>query len=383
MYTVFHILADGRPGGGARHVLSLVQGLDRGRYRCRVACAGNGPDLLSALRSEGVPTVIVEMIDWRRWVQAVVQLRRAIRAARPDLIHLHGTRSALYGGLSLLFRHCGCVVYTVHGFSFNRHPVGAWRERMLVGVERLLCRTAADRVVYLSEVEKEEGLRRGISDPWRSMVIHPGVHIHRADARSMRIREELLGDGRVLVGMVGRLVAQKGVKYFVEAAAHVYAELPDARFVVVGDGEARPECEALASALGVSDVIRFTGFRTDVPAILLGLDVVAIPSIGEGLPYVVLEAMVAGKAVVASGVDGLKEVVKNGYTGYLIPPKDSERLAEGILKVLRDPAQRVRMGQHGRSMVEAEYSLERMIHRTEALYEEMLAGGVGGAMERS
>jgi len=173
--------------------------------------------------------------------------------------------------------------------------------------------------------------------------------------------------GRRVVIAVGRLTPQKGLHTLIEAAPRVAEAVPDAGFLIVGDGPLRGELERAARASGAAIV--FAGERRDVHDLMRGARVLALPSVYEGLPLVALEAMACGLPVVASAVDGTPEAVADGETGVLTPPGDAGRLAEALIGLLRDPAKCEAMGRKGRARAEAHFSASRMVEETQAVYE--------------
>jgi len=166
----------------------------------------------------------------------------------------------------------------------------------------------------------------------------------------------------------------KGLDFLVSAAALV----PGAQFVIAGEGPDRAILESQAKSLGVADRVILLGHRSDIPDLLATCDLFVLPSFFEGLPVSVVEAMASGKPVVATAIGGTDEAVENGVTGLLVPPGDAVRLAEAIRAVLADAALAARMGSAGRRRAQEEFSAEMMIRRTEALYDELLAGGRAG-----
>jgi len=167
--------------------------------------------------------------------------------------------------------------------------------------------------------------------------VYNGVDIPRSGVNGDRTgarRALALDDEQKAVGIIGRLDEQKGLHFFLQAAQRVHAEEPEARFFVVGDGALRPSLEAMSMDLGLSDVVRFMGYRRDIPMILRGLDVVVFASLHEGMPFALLEAFAMAKPVVATDVYGLGEVVRDGETGRLVPAKDSDAIADATLDLL-------------------------------------------------
>jgi glycosyltransferase involved in cell wall biosynthesis len=176
-----------------------------------------------------------------------------------------------------------------------------------------------------------------------------------------------------LLGLVARLHRQKGLGDLLAAVAWVRERVPDVRLLLIGEGELRDELEAQARALGLSGAVIFAGIRTDVAEIVAALDIFVLPSLWEGTSNAVLEAMAAGLPIVATAVGGTPEVVVDGVTGLLVPPRDPSALAGALVTLLQDADLRHRMGRAGRERVKQYFSLERMVRRTEALYEELLS----------
>ncbi len=175
------------------------------------------------------------------------------------------------------------------------------------------------------------------------------------------------------MGVVARLQPEKGVASFLEVAARVAQEFPAARFAVVGDGPLRKELFGLAERLGLRERVLFLGFHPDAQALIKLMDVVAVPSVSEGTPLVVLEAMAAGVPVVASSVGGIPDQIEPGREGILVTPGDSRALGDALLGLLRDPERARRMGVAGRLRADIEFSHENMVRRVEGIYRDALA----------
>jgi len=229
------------------------------------------------------------------------------------------------------------------------------------------------------EMARQAEIERARVSPDKVVTIYNGVQTNefaalaaRAAARGRRAFG--IPAGAPLVGAVGRLHRQKGFTDLITALAQVREHLPAVRLLLVGDGELRGDLEAHAQALGLSEVVTFAGLRTDIPEILAELDLFALPSLWEGLPNVVLEAMAAGLPVVATAVGGTPEVVVDGVSGLLVPPHDPAALAEALVFLLRDPGMRRKIGQAGRKRVGQCFSVGQMVRKTEDLYETLLNG---------
>jgi glycosyltransferase involved in cell wall biosynthesis len=219
----------------------------------------------------------------------------------------------------------------------------------------------------------------GVPDA-RTLTVHEGIDLERVAAAPVAaLHEELwLPHGSPIVGNIAALVAHKGQRHLIDAAALVMRDVPDARFVVAGDGELRPNLEQQVKHLGLEKHVFLTGFRTDVLALLKAFDVFAMSSVTEGLGTSLLDAMACAKPIVATKAGGIPEVVRDGRTGYLVEPRDHRAMANAIVKLLRDEPLRQRMGAAGLALVNARFSAERMVQETLAVYERV----VGSHAER-
>jgi glycosyltransferase involved in cell wall biosynthesis len=198
------------------------------------------------------------------------------------------------------------------------------------------------------------------------------------------LRAEIWGEqAPECVGAVMSLTSKKNPAMLLEAARVVVAARPAARFLIAGEGPLRAQLETSVAAAGLRGRFRLVGLRRDVPDLLRSIDLLALPSDREGLPNVVLEAMACGLPVVATAVGGTPEIVREGATGRLAPPRDAGAFARAILDILSTPGEAARMGAEGRRVVVSEYGLDAMVDRTQALYDELLVSRASPARARA
>jgi glycosyltransferase involved in cell wall biosynthesis len=273
------------------------------------------------------------------------------------------------------------VIFTAHGFPFHEfmHPV---LRITLMSLEKCMSRWCTDMVVSVSDADRRYAVDAGVVSAGRITTIQNGIDLRMAFP-DVQLARQMLGldvQARVL-GMVGRLSQQKAPQDFLRAAALVVREFPDAIFLVIGDGPLRADLEQLAASLGIADRVRFLGFRSDIPLVMAALDVFVLPSLWEGLPLTILEAMLAAKPVVASAVNGVVEVVQHECTGFLFPPQEVEQLAAHLVTLLRDPSGAQAMGKAGQGRVQEHFCIDRTIARLSELYQDLYhakrPGGVG------
>jgi glycosyltransferase involved in cell wall biosynthesis len=193
--------------------------------------------------------------------------------------------------------------------------------------------------------------------------------------RALRVRHDLgIPDDALVVGSIGRLSAQKGHRFLVEAAGRLLPGRPQARVLVAGDGDLMADLRQQAAALGIADRVVFAGHRTDVPDLLGALDVFCISSLYEGTPLALFEAMAAGKAIVSTSVDGCREVLEDGVTGVLVPPADATALASGLDGVLGDAALREGLGRRALA-ASRRYDVRACVDQMQDFYDDLLSGG--------
>ncbi|HEU4370454.1 MAG TPA: glycosyltransferase family 4 protein [Methylomirabilota bacterium] len=352
-------------GGVEEVVLALLRRLDPGEFRLGLAAPR---PLLEACSRDlaGVPVeaeaIAAESLLDRR---EVARLARFMARFAPHVVNPHIFRSTAVAA-PLARWHGARVVETYHGREGWRR--GWWRGGFLP--DRLISRLV-DRVIAVSEAARTF-LIRGKGYPGAKVTVVPNgrdLSVFQPGHAREAARKELGLDRAVpLVGVVGRLEAQKGHAHLLDAWPAVMRELPDARLLLVGDGSLRGALEAQARARGVGDAVIFAGFRADVPRMLDALDVLCLPSLYEGMPLTAIEASAMARPVVATAVDGTPEVVRDGRTGRLVPPADPPALARALLELLRDPDGARRMGEAGRRWARLRFDLDRQVAATARVY---------------
>lgn len=369
---VCHIFKITGVSGSENHLLTLAFHLDRSRYRLTFCLlVERGPDLSAYIAALEAADVEVVRFPIRADLDPLLlwQLVRFLRAKRPSVVHTHLIHGDFYGTLAARLAGVPHVVSTKHNDDvFRQRGFYAWLDRTLARYQ--------NRIITISRHLKQfhvdvEGLPAG-KIVTNYYGLDPNAFLQGV-GEGVDVRAELdVPADAPLAGVVGRLTEQKGHAYLLDAFSTVVQELPSARLLVIGDGELRPALERQATRLGLRDSVTFTGRREDVPQIMLALDVLVMPSLWEGFGLVLLEAMSAGKPIVASRVGAIPEIVLDGETGLLVPPGDPHSLAQALLEVLRDPEQGRRMGRKGRVRLEREFSVEKMVRATERIYDTLI-----------
>ncbi len=287
---------------------------------------------------------------------AVRTLRRRIREMRASVVHTHGYKTDLYARLACWGLGIPLVATYHHGTA---EPNQEWTLKLYDKLDYQVLRTF-DRVVAVSDPIRAFLAQAGVPQRKVSVILN-GIDLgdFPENAEATLRRDLSLGNART-VGMVGRLHPEKGPQQLLAAAQKVLNQLPDVIFVIVGDGPQRRELDDLVRTLGIDKSVRFPGFRTDMAGVYRSLDVVVLPSLNEGLPMTLIEAMAMKRPVVATDVGGVPAVVRHNETGILLKSADPQGLAQAIVELLQDPARAARLAGSGQDLVKARYSADRM-----------------------
>ncbi|MFQ6100786.1 MAG: glycosyltransferase [Anaerolineae bacterium] len=374
LIRILHLVASSH-GGGATHVRDLALGLPRDRFCSTVAMPLDGgnvsPADFTAAGIGFVPLNIAARFAWRE----LLRLRRLLRAGGFHLLHVHGARAALYGRLAAAtLRPRPHVLFSIHGFAtpFYSFP----RRTAYLRLERALQRVT-DCTICVAQAEADLFLSFGLTTPEKTRVIPYGIDVVRFAAPPgdlSNLREKLdVGPGPVLL-TVCRLNVPRDFASLLAAFRQVRSEFASAHLLIVGDGPQRTEVESLIHRSELTGSAHVTGFRSDVPALMALADVYVLTSYGwEGYPISTLEAQAAGVPVVVTDAGGSREAVQHERTGLVVPRRDSDTLAEALLRLLRNPGLRREMGKAGRRRARREFTRKRMIERITTVYDESWA----------
>jgi glycosyltransferase involved in cell wall biosynthesis len=380
---VARVIARLNVGGPAQHVIHLTARLPRDRFESLLLAGRESPsegDMRDLAARSGVQPIVVPGLGRRISpagdARSLLFLIRCFRRFRPHLVHTHTAKAGAIGRLAA--RICGVpiVVHTYHGHVFHGYfsrPLTA----AFLAVERMLARSTT-RLLTVSESVKQELERYGIGRPGQVTVLPLGLDLERfvgCERHAGWLRREIgAGERTPLIGIVARLVPIKRHDDFLDAAARLQTRWPDARFLIVGDGERRAPLEAAARRHGLADRVTFLGWRRDLDRIYADLDVVVLTSANEGSPVSLIEAMAAARPVVATRVGGVPDLVEHGVNGLLVPPGDPPAVADAITTLLADADRRRAMGNAGRKRVRDAHGVDRLVADVDRLYSELVEG---------
>lgn len=378
---VVHVITRLEWGGAQENTLTTVRLLDGGRFD-RVLVAGEGGILDG--RAAGIPgcrflpvAPLVREIRPVSDLRAFLALRRIFREEKraapgvPLVVHTHSSKAGILGRAAARAAGADAILHSVHGFGFHDGQARPVRS-LFVGLERVAARWT-DRFVAVSEENVRTAERERIFPRSRARLIRSGFDTERFLPGPGREGRRLLGvpEAVPLVGTVAVFKPQKAPLDFVAVARRVAERVPGVRFAMVGDGEMREASERAAREASLSDRFHFPGWRKEIPELLRAFDLFLLTSRWEGLPKVVPQALIAGVPVVATAVDGTREIVDDGVDGFLCPPGDVEMLSARCVEVLSGRA-RLAPGAK-RSRLLEEFDEKGMVRAQERLYGEILS----------
>lgn len=374
---VVHLVTRLDLGGAQQNTLHTVRQLDRARYEPVLVCGRGGMLDDEAAADPSFRTVFVDSlvrdIDPFHDLLALLELTKLLLAERPAVLHTHSSKAGILGRLAAALAGIPVVVHTYHGFGFqDRQPAPV--KGLYVALERL-CARFTDALVFVSKSNMAYAAAHGIVAR-ETALIRSGVSLAGlpAPVEAGKLKMSAgVGMHKQVVVSVGNLKPQKNAADFVAAAAIVLAEVPEARFVFLGDGPQRGALEARAFALGLEGKVLFLGWRRDTAQWLAAADVFAMTSLWEGLPRALVEAMKSGLPPVCYATDGVTDLIEDGVNGFRVEPGDFAALAARVTALLKDEALRSRLGAAAAAAIGPEFDIDGMVRSQEALYERLLA----------
>ncbi len=379
---VIHIITKLELGGAQENTIFTVSHLNRDLFQPAL-WSGPGGILTQEVKEklgedfQIVPDLVRE-ISPKKDLKALIQLwgmlikEKKQNQDSPIIVHTHSSKAGILGRWASYLAGIPVVIHSFHGFGFNDFQPFYLRW-LFINLERFTARFT-DSFIFVSRVNMAKALklRIGINKTWR--LIRSGIEIEKFRPREVnreKKRKELgVGNGK-LVTMISCLKPQKNPLDFARSAKLVLEKVPDAWFIVCGDGELRQELEKLVEELGIKERFKLLGWRRDIPEILWASDLLVLTSLWEGLPRVYPQAMASELAIVGTRVDGAPEAVINGENGYLVAPRDYQGLAEKIIELLKDDEKRKQFGKKGARRVE-EFDIWKMVKDQEELYLKLL-----------
>jgi glycosyltransferase involved in cell wall biosynthesis len=368
-------------GGPARHTILLTRYHRDMGFLTELVAGRESPgegNMLPLAAANGVEPVIIPALGRElsplRDPAVLLTLYSRFRRLRPDVVCTHMSKAGAVGRVAAWLARVPVRVHTFHGHVFSGYFSPA-KTRFFVELEKRLARIST-RIIVLGERQQREITALGVGRPEQFVQVPLGLDLSAflaAEKHSGELRKELaIPQDAPLAAIVARLVPIKNHAVFLRAAKLVCGSLPAARFLIVGDGPERRGLEALTEQLGLKGRVIFLGFRDDLPRIYADCDATVLSSDNEGMPVALIESLAAATPAVATDVGETREVIRDGESGFVVPPSDPEALAGALLELLRSPERAKQMGLAGRRHVYPRFSIERLAADTAGLFRSLL-----------
>lgn len=368
---ILMLIDEAKMGGGQQHLLWLAQKLDKSKFEVEAACEPQGY-LVDELKKISIKVYPINISN-RPSISSLMATKKLLEKVSPAILHTHGGTAGFYGRLASIFNFKGVVIHTYHGIHYLN---SGWT--LLKIIYRLVDKFLlgfTDCTICVAQNDFELGLKAGVVKNNKAVVIHNGIDVEKFSNFNkdtdykIRIKPE---KDSIIIGSVGRFHFQKGYKYLILAAVTVLKSFPKVKFVLIGDGELRFDLETLAKKNNVYNSFTFLGNQTNVIELLLQIDIFVLPSLWEGLPLALLEAMAAKIPVVATNVNGIIEIIDSEKEGILVPPKNSSALSSALIRLLNDIELQKKLAANAYKKVLSEFSLDKTVQKTELVYKNFL-----------
>jgi len=370
-YKILNLIDKSTIGGGQQFVYMIVKHV-KGRFIPLLACSPGGP-LIEKCLSHNINVSKIHM-NKKFSPLSMLKIYNLVKKNRIDLIHVHGLVATVFG--FFVSRIAGIpIIYSPYGFHHYNYRKGMIRN-LRIKIEKFFT-NRVNFVICASEKDRIKGIKKGYFNSDKSSVIYPPIEFSIFTPPSKEQIQKLKSDLKIpqncfIVGTVGRLDIAKGYNYLLEAISIVKKCYPWILCLFIGEGKERKSLENLANHLRIKDHVRFLGIQPDVIPLYFLFDIFVSSSQWEGIPFVICEAMAAGRAVVATDVGGCSEIINHGETGIIVPPRNPLALAKGIIELMVDSNKRIKFGNKGKNKIAKICAIETIIKQFESIYQQVL-----------
>jgi glycosyltransferase involved in cell wall biosynthesis len=368
-------------GGAQENTMYTAALLDKEKFSVEILSGpqtGSEGSLIEEVKNRGITlTIIHELLRQLSPINdmiAFLKIFRQIKQKEYLIVHTHSSKAGIIGRFAARLAKTPIIIHTVHGWSFHDH-MPRFIRRSYILLERITA-TFTNKLIVVNQEDIKKGLREQIGKPEQYILIRSAIPIEEFNKKNSErdaIRKTLgLPINAPVLGNIGRFSIQKNPLDWIRIAGMVAAEIPNSYFIMVGDGPLKEQAIEMIENTGLKDRMILTGLRRDVANMLSVIDVFLLTSLWEGLPRVIPQAMMMEIPVVAYHVDGLKDIIINTKNGYLCNPGDIHSATKYCVKLLSEPKLRQEMGAFGRTMVEEDFDLRKMISQIEHIYLELI-----------
>lgn len=367
---VLQAIRQGKVGGGETHILDLVKHINREKFEPVVLSFTDG-QMMTELKNIGVDNFIIpseKAFDFAKWQK----VKTLMKDEAIDLVHIHGTRatSNIYWAAKNLKLP---VIYTIHGWSFHNDQSAFVKKGRMLFEQWITAKTNCN--ISVSASNQKTGTDN--ISTFQSVVIHNGIDLEKFNPHSEQrrnLRAELnIADDAIVISFIGRVTIQKDPVTLIKAFKKVVAAEPKAVLLLAGDGDLKEQAVTIAKESGIEKSVVFENFRSDVPDVLFSSDIYCLPSLWEGFPIGLLEAMAMCKPVIATKVDGSNEIIQHNKNGVLIEQQNIQMLADSIISLINNKDLRNKLGEAARQTVIKDFDVCKMTRKIEDVYLNVLS----------
>ncbi|MDR3050058.1 MAG: glycosyltransferase family 4 protein [Elusimicrobiota bacterium] len=371
MLKVCYIITKLELGGAQKVALYTAYNLDTTQFDDFLICGTGGildEEAKKNVRTIQISNLIREISPFKDF-SALFQIYKILKKEKPDIVHTHSSKAGIIGRLAAKLAGVKFIVHTIHGYGFNetqKAPI----KYLFVYIEKF-CAMLTDKLIAVAKEDIKKGVKYAIAKENKFVLIRAGIDdIFFEDYNPLPKFKNSLTQGQdvKIVLTIGPFKPQKNTADFIKAAAEVLKVKSNIIFAIVGDGEQKEQLENLANALNIKDKILFLGWRKDIRDLLYASDIFVLTSLWEGLPCTIVEAMRCLKPVIANAVDGVKEIISEGKTGFLINPLDYKDAAKKIIYLLSNDSQRLKMGINAKASIQEDFKMTSVVQKHEDLY---------------
>lgn len=362
-------------GGAQKQLLELIRNLDKEKFRPFLFTASDGLLVLEAEEIYGLTIEKSRSLErpinpWKDLL-ACLEMYSYIKRNYISIVHTHSSKAGILGRVAARLAGAKIVLHTVHGWPFHDYQ-SAISRKAFIGLEKLAGKFS-DRIIVVSRHDLEKGITSGIAGAQKYQLIRYGIDFAEFKRRSVGFKDEFgIAPDEAVVTNISCFKPQKSCLDFVKLVALVSKLNAKTKFILVGDGPMRSDIEKLKNKLVLGGRLILTGWRRDIPEILSITDCLVSTSFWEGLPIVVLEAMVCGCPVVVTDTGGVREVVSDGETGFFVPCGDMEQMSLKVASLLQDEGLKRKINQRAKDSLGDDFSLSRMLKSHQELYENLI-----------
>jgi glycosyltransferase involved in cell wall biosynthesis len=372
---VCHIITMLELGGAQQNTIYTTAHLDQEKFNAYLLYGPGGmltDDAKAALPGKTflIPHLIRKIHPYYD-TRAFFELYAVLKKLKPAIVHTHSSKAGIVGRTAARLAGVPIIIHSIHGFGYTKYQ-NILKYQLLKSAEWFVSKFTT-YFIAVSNANLDQGIKEKLFDASRVILIRSGISLDSfRNAVPGTIREEFhIQEDQPLITMIACFKPQKAPVDFIKVADEVHKTLPNARFLLVGDGILRESIEDEIRQRNLAGIIKLTGWRREIPQIIAASDIIALTSLWEGLPRTIIESMAAGKPVVATGVDGTSDIIQDGTNGFLAAPHDIESFAKKILALLSDKTLQAEFSQSSQNIL-SEFDIDLMVKKQEQLYLHLL-----------